>query len=72
MEYQFTHQDEKGDREQSESGNGSKNSCHHRNEAWYSSQEEVGSNHINNEKGKGNGQVGKEEEDHPAKEQTND
>src|SRR5512137_1326732 len=72
MEDQFTHQDEKGYREQSERGNGRKDPCHYRNKAWYPPQEEVRRNHINNEKGKGNGKVGEKQEDHTPKEQAND
>jgi hypothetical protein len=72
MEYQFTHQDEKRDGKQSERGNGRKDPCHYRNKAWYPSKEEIGRNHIDNEKGKGNGQVGEKQEDHTSKEQAND
>jgi hypothetical protein len=72
MEDQFTHKDEKGDGEQSESRNGSENSCHYRNKAWYPPQEEIGRNHIDNEKGKRNGQVGEEQEHHTPKEQADD
>ena len=72
MEYQFTHQDEKGYGEQSESRNRSENSCYYRNQARYSPQEEIGGNHIDNKKGKGNGQVGEKQEDHATKEQAND
>jgi hypothetical protein len=72
MEYQLTHKDEKGYGEQCESRNGSKNSRHYRNKAWYPSQEEIGGNYIDNEKGKGNGQVGEKQKHHTPKEQTND
>src|SRR4030042_1952710 len=72
MEYQFTHKYEKGHREQSEGRDGSENSCHYRNKAWYPPQEEISCNHIDNEKGKGNGQVGEEQEHHTPKEQAND
>jgi hypothetical protein len=72
MEYQFTHKYEKGHREQSEGCDGSENSCHYRNKAWYPPQEEISRNHIDNEKGKGNGQVGEEQEHHTPKEQAND
>src|SRR4030042_1542631 len=72
MEYQFTHKDKKRYGEQSESGNRSENSCHYRNKAWYPPQEEIRRNHIDNEKGKGNGQVGEEQEHHTPKEQADD
>ena len=72
MEDQFTHKDEKGYREQSEGRNGSKDPCHYRNQAWYPPQEEIGRNHVDNEKGKGNGQVGKKQEHHTAEEQADD
>ena len=39
-------------------------------QTWYSSQEDIGGNHINNEKGKGNWQVGEKQEDHTAKKQS--
>ena len=72
MEDQFTHKDKKGHGEQSESRNGSENSCHYRNKAWYPPQEEIRRNHIDNEKGKGYGQVGEEQEHHTPKEQADD
>jgi len=72
MEYQFTHKDKKGYGEQSEGRNGSESACHYPNEAWYPPQEEIGRNHIDNEKGKGNGQVGEKQEHHTPKEQAND
>ena len=72
MEDQFTHKDEKGYREQSECGNGRKDPCHYRNQAWYSPQEKIGGNNIDNKKGKGNGQVGEKHEDHASKEQADD
>jgi hypothetical protein len=72
MEYQFTHQNEKGYREQSEGGNGRENSCHCPNKAWYPPQEEIRGNHIDNEKGKGNGYPREQQEDHAAKKQRND
>src|SRR3990172_209682 len=72
MEDQFTHKDKKGYGKQSERGNGRKDPCHYRNKAWYPPQEEIGSNHIDNEKCKGNGQVGEKQEDHTPKEQAND
>jgi hypothetical protein len=72
MEYQLTHEDEKGYGEQRECGNGRKDPCHHRNQAWYTPQEEIGSYDIDNEKGEGNGQVGKKHEDHASKEQADD
>src|SRR4030042_5380562 len=72
MEDQFTHKNEKGYREQSKRGNGRKDPCHHRNKAWYSPQEKIGGNNIDNEKGEGNGQVGEKHEDHASKEQADD
>jgi hypothetical protein len=72
MEDQFAHKDEKGDREQSERSNGRKDSCHYRNKAWDPSKEEIGRNHIDNKKCKGNGQVGEKQEHHPPEEQAND
>ena len=58
MEYQFTHQDEKGHGEQSEGRNRREGSCHHADQAWDPSQEEISCHHIDNKKGKGNRQVG--------------
>ena len=72
MEDQFTHQDEKGYGEQREGRNGGKSSCDDPNKPCDSSQEEIGRNHIDNEKGKGNGQVGEKQENHAPEEQTND
>src|SRR4030042_5305436 len=72
MEDQFTHEDEKGYGEQSERSNGRKDPCHYRNKAWYPPQEEIRRNHIDNEKGKRNGQVGEEQEHHTPKEQADD
>src|SRR4030043_1328981 len=72
MEYQFTHKDKKRYGEQSESRNRSENSCHYRNKAWYPPQEEIRRNHIDNKKGKRNGQVGEEQEHHTPKEQADD
>jgi hypothetical protein len=68
MEDQFTHQDEKGNGKQSERGNGRKDPCDYRNQAWYSPKEEIGSNNIHNEKGKGNGKIGEKHEYHATKE----
>jgi hypothetical protein len=72
MEYQFTHQDEKGYGEQGKGRNGSESSGYDPDQAWYPAQEEIGRNHIHNEKGKGNGQVGKKQKYHARKEQAND
>ena len=72
MEYQFTHQDEKGDREQCEGRNGSKSPGDRANQTRNPPQEEIGGHHIHNEKGKGYGQVGEKQEHHPPKEQAND
>jgi hypothetical protein len=72
MKYQFTHQDEKGDGEQSEGRNRSESSGDCADQTWYPPQEKIGRNHIHNEKGKGNGQVGEKQEHHPPEEQAND
>src|SRR4030065_871688 len=72
MEYQFTHEDEKRDREQSEGRDGGKGSCDDPNKPCDPSQEEIGRNHVDNEKGKGNGQIGEKQEDHAPEEQAND
>ena len=69
MEYQFAHEDEKGHGEQGEGCNGGEGSCHYPDKAGYPAQEEIGGNHIDNEKGKGNGQVGEQQEDHATKKQ---
>jgi len=72
MEDQFTHQDKEGNREQREGRNGSENSCDYPDEAWYPPQEEIGGNHIDDEKGKGDGYSREQQEDHAAKKQRND
>src|SRR4030042_5130704 len=72
MKNQFSHKDEKGYREQSEGRNGRENSCHCPNKAWYPPQEEIRGNHIDNEKGKGNGYPCKQQENHATKKQRND
>ena len=55
MEDQFTHQDEKGHGEQGEGRNGGEDPGHDPDKTWYSPEEEVGRNHIDDKKGKGNG-----------------
>jgi hypothetical protein len=72
MEYQFTHKDKKGHREQSEGRNGSENSCDYPDKAWYSPEEEIGGNHIDDEKGEGDRYPREQQEDHAAKKQRND
>src|SRR5512139_4124726 len=72
MEYQCPHKNEKGDGEESKGRNGSERPCNDPNKAGYPPQEEIGCNHIDNEKGKGNGQVGEKQEYHPPKKQAND
>jgi hypothetical protein len=72
MEDQLTHQDEERHREQSEGRNGSESPCYDADKTWHPSEEEISRNHVDNEKGKSNGQVRKEEEDHPSKKQADD
>ena len=72
MEDQLSHQDEKGYREECKSCNGRESACHHPDQAWQSSQEKIGGDHIDNKKGEGNRQVGEKQEDHASKEQTDD
>jgi hypothetical protein len=71
MEYQFTHKYKKRYGEQGKGCNGRESSCYYPDKAWYPPEEEIGRNHIDNEKGKGNGQVGEKQEDHTPEEQTN-
>jgi hypothetical protein len=68
MEYQLSHEDEEWDGEEGEGCNRSKNPSHNPYKTRYAAQEKIGSNHIDDEKGKGNRYTGKKQQDHTAKE----
>src|SRR5208283_4507822 len=72
MKNKLSHEDEKRYGEQGEGCNGRKDPCYHSDKARYPSQEEIGGNHIDNEKGKGNRYPREQQEDHAAKKQTDD
>src|SRR5512135_740278 len=72
MEYQLSHEDEKGHGEQGESRDGREDACHHADKARYPAQKKIGSNHVDNEEGEGNRYARKQEEDHAPEKQTDD
>ena len=65
----LSHEDEEGHRKEREGRDRRKDPRHDADETRYAAQEDVGSDHVDDEKGKGDGYPGEQQEDHAAEKQ---